>query len=217
MSFGPKQAKLRRHGACTDVRRLFRRPSVAGDVSTPSRPGDRKPRPTVAGDGAEDRTPPPTARRRRPSVLGRPATVVVWVGESPAHRHPGDRRPERRRFSLGVAIGPSDQCRVNKDEAQLIHGVGARRTTSDWTPRPSRGTTGTTGSVCRSSRRSRGSGGPVRALILSGPTLPDHPSRYYGGGYGRRRPRGRKQPRPPGLAKPLRPRFRTAPTAIIYS
>ena len=53
----------------------------------------------------------------------------------------------------------------------LVHGGDARRTPADWTSDPNRGTTRTTGSVCRRARRSRGPGGPVRALILSLPTL----------------------------------------------
>ena len=48
----------------------------------------------------------------------------------------------------------------------LVHGVGVRAATSDWTVSPNRGTTEATGSVCRSSRRSRGSGG-TRALTSS--------------------------------------------------
>ena len=46
----------------------------------------------------------------------------------------------------------------------LVHGVGVRRMTSDWTASPNRDTTIPTGSVCRRARWSRGSGGQVRAL-----------------------------------------------------
>ena len=46
---------------------------------------------------------------------------------------------------------------------RLVHGVGARGASSDWTASTNRGTTAPTGSVCRSSGRSRGSGG-TRAL-----------------------------------------------------
>jgi len=46
---------------------------------------------------------------------------------------------------------------------RLVHGVGARGASSDWTTSRNRGTTAPTGSVCRSSGRSRGSG-RTRAL-----------------------------------------------------
>ena len=81
------------YGACTHVRRLIGRSCGASNVSAPGGPGDRKPRAEAASDGAEERTPPPTARRRRPSILGCSATLVVWVDESPAHRQPGYRGP----------------------------------------------------------------------------------------------------------------------------
>ena len=53
----------------------------------------------------------------------------------------------------------------------LVHGVGVRRMTSDWTASPNRDTTIPTGSVCRRARWSRGSGGQVRAS----PTSASHP------------------------------------------
>ena len=51
-----------------------------------------------------------------------------------------------------------------------VHGVGARRAISDWTPSLNRDTTGATGSVCRRARRSRGSGG-TRALTYVFPPV----------------------------------------------
>ncbi len=93
MSFGQQKAKLRRHAPCTHLPRLPRSPCVAGDVSAPSRPCDRKPCFEAASDGAEERAAPPTARRRRSSFLGRTPKIVARVGESPAHRQRGYSSP----------------------------------------------------------------------------------------------------------------------------
>ena len=93
LNFGRKQATLRGDGAYMHVRRLLRRACGAGHVSAPGGLGDRKPRAEAASHGAETSATTPTARRCRPRVLGRPATLVVWVDESPAHRQPGDRGP----------------------------------------------------------------------------------------------------------------------------
>ena len=146
----------------------------------------------MAGLGRPHRAPPP-----EPATAGRAVRVPAVTG--------GTDREEAIALPTGLLT------------EGLVHGGDARRTTADWTSCPNRGTTRTTGSVCRRARRSRGPGGPSGPSSSLPLRYPKQPGSGHNGGYGRRRPRGRKQPRPPGLAKPRRPRFHTAPTAVIYS
>ena len=89
--------------------------------------------------------------------------LMTSVGGSNAPATTG--RPARRR-AVGMAAvtrradGEKTAALATGSLAEgLVHGVGARRATSDWTTSLNRGTTAGTGSVCRSLGRSRGSGG----------------------------------------------------------
>ena len=109
------------------------------------------------------------------SVIEAPFPTALMAGLGGLHRAPAGQGPATHR-AVGVATVAR---RTDREEAVapaagllaegaegLVHGVGVRAATSDWTVSPNRGTTEATGSVCRSSRRSRGSGG-TRALTSS--------------------------------------------------
>ena len=109
-------------------------------------------------------------------VIEAPFRTALMAGLGGLHRAAAGQGPAVRR-AVGVATVAR---RTDREEAVtpaagllaegLVHGVGARGATSDWTASPNRDTTGATGSVCRSSRRSRGSGG-TRALTLVFPPV----------------------------------------------
>ena len=109
-------------------------------------------------------------------VIEAPFRTALMAGLGGLHRAAAGQGPAVRR-AVGVATVAR---RTDRQEAVtpaagllaegLVHGVGARGATSDWTASPNRDTTGATGSVCRSSRRSRGSGG-TRALTLVFPPV----------------------------------------------
>ena len=85
---------------------------------------------------------------QRPATTGRPAARCA-VGMAAITR--GADGEQAAAVSAGLLA------------KRLVHGVGARGASSDWTTSRNRGTTAPTGSVCRSSGRSRGSG-RTRAL-----------------------------------------------------
>ena len=109
-------------------------------------------------------------------VIEAPFRTALMAGLGGLHRAAAGQGPAARR-AVGVAAVAR---RTDRKEAVapaaglltegLVHGVGARRAISDWTPSLNRDTTGATGSVCRRARRSRGSGG-TRALTYVFPPV----------------------------------------------
>ena len=102
--------------------------------------------------------------------------TALMAGLGGLHRAAAGQGPTRHR-AVGMAAVAR---RTDRKEAVapaaglltegLVHGVGARRATSDWTPSLNHDTTGATGSVCRRARQSRGSGG-TRALTYVFPPV----------------------------------------------
>ena len=168
-------------------------------------------------------------------AVPRPDPRFAFRGGGETLAQPGPRNRARETIS-GTPATTSPRTRLTS--LGLVHGVGARRAISDWTPSLNRDTTGATGSVCRRARRSRGSGG-TRALtyVLPTRTLPESPGRHHGGGYGRARTCGRTrrahtclQNRPEGgfaqrpqpiifllIKKPDEPRDRTDVTTRVQT
>ena len=109
-------------------------------------------------------------------VIEAPFRTALMAGLGGLHRAAAGQGPAvRRAAGVATVARRTDREEVVTPAAGLlaeglVHGVGARGATSDWTASPNRDTTGATGSVCRSSRRSRGSGG-TRALTLVFPPV----------------------------------------------
>ena len=97
------------------------------------------------------------------AVVAAPFGAALMVGSGGSKRPAaGARATLRRAVGMSAVAGRADGEGLVAESAGflsegLVHGVGARGATSDWTTGLNRGTTAAIGSICRSSGRSRGS------------------------------------------------------------